>query len=867
MTEEQTQAMDAAHFPHGGDLIQLAKLSGFSPEQILDFSSNINPLGPPEWLRPVVSLALERVAHYPDPHSTRLVAAVAQRYGVSADEVLVGNGSTEILHLVPRAAKLRRAVIPVPCYLDYLSVASNAGMKVKTLFMREEEGFALDPRRLSWLLQGRDLVFLGVPNNPTGLLVDGSCIRDLAAAHPSCLFVVDEAFGDFVVGMDSLTKARPENVLVLLSLTKIFAIPGLRLGCAVGEPTLVEQVKRIQPPWSVNVLAQAVGEAALKDISYVERSRRCVTELRGELAESLGAIPGLSVYPGKANFLLVRVERSDLDARCIFRGLLERGIAVRVCENFPGLDARFFRVAVRGRKENQSLCRALRDLLGIAPTHRPRRRTSAVMFQGTSSNAGKSVLTTALCRILLQEGYRVAPFKAQNMSLNSFVTASGGEMGRAQVVQAQACRLEPDVRMNPVLLKPNSETGSQVIVLGRPVGNMQVEDYLIYKPNAFEAARQAYDSLAEENEVMVLEGAGSPAEINLKKHDFVNMPMARYANAKVLLVGDIDRGGVFASFVGTMEVLEQWERALIAGFVVNRFRGKEWLLASGLEYMFRHTGKPVLGIVPFFKELGLPEEDSVSFKERLPECQANSEERIEVALIDLPHISNFTDFDALRGEPDVSLKIVRSPADLGRPDAIILPGSKNVMGDMEHLRASGIHHKIMELVGRGRTELVGICGGFQMLGKRIRDPHGLESGSQDIEGLGYLPVTTVLAPEKTLKRVKATHLASGLEVRGYEIHHGQSLASGLEPVLRLEDGGWEGARWPKGRIWGTYMHGIFDADEFRRWFVDRLRSCRGLPPLGRVCFHYELEPALDRLAEAVRRCLKVEEIFRAMGLR
>ena len=488
------------------------------------------------------------------------------------------------------------------------------------------------------------------------------------------------------------------------------------------------------------------------------------------------------------------------------------------------------------------------------------------MFQGTSSNAGKSILAAALCRILLQDGYRVAPFKAQNMSLNSFVTREGGEMGRAQAVQAQACRIDPDVRMNPILLKPNDDTGAQVILMGKPAGNMNVNQYIQYKPVAFEEAKKAYDGLAKEFDVIVLEGAGSPAEVNLKDHDIVNMKMARYAEAPVLLVGDIDRGGVFASFVGTMEVLSEWERKQIAGFVINRFRGKEDLLGPAIEYTQHHTGLPCLGIVPYLHDLGLPEEDSVEFKSGALDGPFR-ENGIEIAVIDLPHISNFTDFDSLRIEPDVFLRIVRSTNDLNQPDAILLPGSKNVISDLEYLRQSGLDRKIFDLSDKGSTEVVGLCGGFQMLGQSVDDPYGIESAKRAIHGLGLMPISTVMAQQKTLVRTEGTHLPSRLKVRGYEIHHGQTEGTPLIPLVVREDGQIIGAEARKGNVWGTYLHGIFDADEFRRWFIDRLRVRRNLTAMGKVCAIYDLEPAYERLAEVVRRSLKMDEIYRVMGLR
>jgi adenosylcobyric acid synthase len=488
------------------------------------------------------------------------------------------------------------------------------------------------------------------------------------------------------------------------------------------------------------------------------------------------------------------------------------------------------------------------------------------MFQGTGSNAGKSILAAALCRILLKDGLRVAPFKAQNMSLNSFVTRGGGEMGRAQVVQAQACRIDPDCRMNPVLLKPNSDTGSQVIVLGKPIGNRDFWEYTRDRTPPFAAAQSAFDSLAAEYDAIVMEGAGSPGEVNLKKRDIVNMNMALYARAPVLIVGDIDRGGIYAAFIGTMEVLSEKERALVKGFVVNRFRGREEFLADAHKYVLRHTGRPVLGVVPWLKDLGLPEEDSVSFKNGLIDGRAPEGDHVEIAVIDLAHISNFTDFDPLRIEPDVRLRVVRNPAELGAPDAVILPGSKNVIGDLADLEKSGMVQKIAELARAGRTEIVGVCGGFQILGTEIADPFGIESApGRSLPGLGLLPVRTTLAREKTLKRVLARHAESGCEIYGYEIHHG-ATGGALPPLIRREDGEAIGFSADGGLLWGTYLHGLFDADGFRRWFIDRLRVRRGLLPLGRIAAVYDLEPAFERLADVVRKSLKMDEIYKIMGL-
>jgi cobyric acid synthase CobQ/L-threonine-O-3-phosphate decarboxylase len=856
---------------HGGHLRQLAMTAGVTPGELLDFSANINPLGPPEWLRARISGSISDLVHYPDPGGQELVNAACERYAVTADEILPGNGSTELFYLLPHALGIRHALIPVPSYVDYATAAKVADLKVHPLTLDADNAFALDFERLEAALKetydGPLMVFLGQPNNPTGTGFDAGRLRHLARRFPATTFVVDEAFGDFVENFDSLTVNRPVNVVVMLSLTKIFAIPGLRLGLAVASPSTVQKVKALQPPWSVNTLAQKVGETALRDTEYIQKSRTAIGSLRSNLRLQLDQIPYLTVYPGEANFLLIRCDHRAMDARTLATRLLKRKLAIRVCDNFEGLDGRFFRVAVRTEPENRQLVEALRQELFMAPLVATRRHTPALMFQGTSSNAGKSVLAAALCRIMLQDGYRVAPFKAQNMSLNSFVTRDGGEMGRAQVVQAQAARLDPDVRMNPILLKPSSDTGSQVILCGKPVGNMRVMDYFRYKAEAFERVKECYDSLAGEYDAIVLEGAGSPAEVNLKAHDIVNMKMALYANAPVLMVGDIDRGGVFASFVGSMEVLSERERAQVAGFVVNRFRGQADLLKDALDYTLKHTGRPVLGVVPYLKNLGLPEEDSVGFKEGLFDDTRSAEEAVDIAVLDLPHISNFTDVEPLRIEPDVRLRTVRRMQDLGRPDAIILPGSKNVIGDLTFLRAVGLDRTLEQLAAGSRCEIIGICGGYQILGRSISDPHGIESPGTDLVGLDLLPIDTVLEPDKTLTRTEARHRISGLKVHGYEIHHGQSRVDQIPPALIGTDGQAMGACRNDGLVWGSYLHGLFDADGFRRWFIDRLRQRKGLNPLGTAQACYDLEPAFERLAEEVRQSLDIPAIYRLMGLR
>ena len=491
------------------------------------------------------------------------------------------------------------------------------------------------------------------------------------------------------------------------------------------------------------------------------------------------------------------------------------------------------------------------------------------MLQGTSSDAGKSLLTAALCRIFTQDGLRVAPFKSQNMALNSCVTPDGLEMGRAQALQAAACRRPPDVRMNPVLLKPTSNMGSQVIVMGRPVGVMRVREYWDFKPRAFEEACAAYDSLASETDLMLLEGAGSPAEINLREYDIVNMTMAHYAQAPVLLVGDIDRGGVFASLVGTLVLLDDRDRARISGMIINKFRGDASLLPPALTAVSEVTGKPFLGIVPWVENLNLPDEDSVSFKAGLVHGGPREEKihfDLDVAVIDLPRISNFTDLDALSVEPDVRLRVVRRIENLGSPDLLILPGSKNTLADLQFLRSQDFDKGIQELVAARATYVLGICGGLQMLGQILHDPLCLEGGGS-APGLGLLDLETTLEAEKTLCRVRATCLPEGLELDGYEIHHGLTRATSNATVAWIEriDGNVLGWIHQEGGVAGSYAHGLFDNDRFRRAFLDSLRKRKGLGALGTLTA-YSLEPALDRLADAVREAVDCAALYRLTGL-
>ena len=480
-----------------------------------------------------------------------------------------------------------------------------------------------------------------------------------------------------------------------------------------------------------------------------------------------------------------------------------------------------------------------------------------IMIQGTMSNAGKSLLCAGLCRILRQDGYRVAPFKSQNMALNSFITKDGCEMGRAQVVQAEAAGIEPDVRMNPILLKPTTDVGSQVIVAGQVQGNMRAMEYYRSKPEYIPAILEAYNSLASEYDIIVIEGAGSPAEINLKQEDIVNMGLAKLVDAPVLLVGDIDRGGVFAQLYGTVALLEEDEQKRIKGTVVNKFRGDRSILEPGIRILEELCGVPVAGVIPY-THVDIDDEDS------LTERFARTTERklLDIAVIRLPRISNFTDFTPFERYANVSLRYVERVADLHSPDMILIPGTKSTIADLKWLRQSGLEAAILKAASAG-TLVFGICGGYQMLGRRVSDPDRVEAaGTTEIQGLGLLDMDTVFLGEKVQTQVAGTFdgvtgLLSGLngmDYTGYEIHMGCSQEK--KPPLQ-----------GRSNVYGSYIHGVFDAPGVSDGILKALCAKKGLDfsALGTFDLQEYKERQYNMLADAVRGGLDMELVYRVIN--
>ena len=509
-----------------------------------------------------------------------------------------------------------------------------------------------------------------------------------------------------------------------------------------------------------------------------------------------------------------------------------------------------------------------------------KRNHKNIMLLGTGSNVGKSIIAAGLCRIFYQDGYSVSPFKSQNMALNSYITKDGKEMGRAQVVQAEAANIEPEAFMNPILLKPTTDRKSQVIVNGKVYKNMDAREYFAYKHNLKKDIMTAYNHIRENFDICVLEGAGSPAEINLKEDDIVNTGMAEMADSPVLLVADIDRGGVFAAIYGTVMLLEENERKRIKGVIINKFRGDKSLLTSGIEMIEKLTDIPVLGVVPFVP-LGIEEEDSLG----IDKYNEKKEGKIRISVIKLKHISNFTDIDALSHYNDVSLKYVIKSSELGNEDIIIIPGSKNTVEDMKDLIEKNIGREIVRIAKKG-TPVFGICGGFQMMGQKIMDPEKIESDLKEISGLGLLDIETVMKSDKTTTQYKNTVKnvsgilagTEGMEIKGYEIHQGYSYPvnekneenNNSENILKNDTGCLFGEEKLKGavkdNVAGTYIHGIFDNSEFTSHFLNEVRKLKGLDRIDENFSYSDYKNReYDKLAEVLRENLDIKKIYEIMG--
>jgi len=810
---------------HGGDGRALARRLGLDPSDILDLSASLNPLAPD-----VGVLALRHLgelARYPD--SDVATGALASVLGVEPERVLLTNGGAEAIALV--AGQLGSGWVDEPAFSLYRRHLAQ-----------------VEPGAPRWVAN---------PSSPMGELAPA----DATAA------VFDEAFWPLATG--TWTRRDFERgALVVGSLTKTFACPGLRLGYVVGDEATIERLRSRQASWSVGSLATAVLPALLEQADLASWAKT-LAGLRSELVRVLGRA-GVSCRETEANWVLVDAEGPALRER-----LARRGVLIRDLSSF-GL-AGWARVAV---PDARGLERIERALLGSRT--RPKRPLgAALMVCGTSSDAGKSLVVAGLCRAWRRRGIDVAPFKAQNMSLNSTVTAEGGEIARAQAAQAFAAGVEASVWMNPVLLKPTGERASQLVVLGRPEGTYSVGELTAAKKGLWPVVTDALERLREEHELVVLEGAGSPAEVNLLEGDLVNLRLADAASLPAILVADIERGGAFASLVGTYAVLPELLATHLRGFVLNRFRGEGTLLSSGLERVRSETGMHPVGVLPLLEGPFVDAEDSLGLfgLERLARRFEAEGDLLDVAVVALPHIANFTDFEPLAASGRVALRLVDSGSALRQADLVVLPGSKATVEDLAWLRRTGLAEAIRSALDHGAT-LLGICAGAQMLGRWIDDP--VESGAGRVEGLGWLEVDTVFEPTKVTRLVDAGTTDGGLSVFGYEIHHGRVRGRGAPAWLVRTDGaegaapvGWAGGvhgaseRSPvrPGAVLATTLHGLFEADGFREAFLDAVAKARGrrLGP-ARLRWSELRDRQVERLADAMEAHLDMAWLSALAGL-
>ncbi len=839
---------------HGGQVRAAAARYGIPVEDWLDLSTGINPLA---YVPPVIpEYAWSRLPQEYDG----LEEAAATYYGTR--DLLAVAGSQAAIQALPRLRAHSNVCVQTPAYAEHAHAWRNAGHQVT---LASAEG--MDARSYD-----SDVMVLVNPGNPTGTVFTPEQLRawhGRLAARGGWL-VVDEAFIDTTPRSSIARMQMPPGLIVLRSLGKFFGLAGARVGFVLAHDRLLGGLRNALGPWTVPGPSRFAARAALLDHAWHATMRAKLAQASERLADVLQEA-GFPPTGGCALFQWVKTDRAEgLHRHLARQGILTRYFAAPQSVRFglPGAGPEWERLdaALKEFKKDVYFSDRAENIRDAETAHTAPVPQSTVanspaktlMVQGTTSDAGKSLLVTALCRWLARRHVRVAPFKPQNMALNSAVTVDGGEIGRAQAVQAAACRLAPHSDMNPVLLKPNSETGAQVIVHGRAIGNRDARSYHAYKSVARSAVLQSHARLAAQYEAIVAEGAGSPAEINLREHDIANMGFAEAVDCPVILIADIDRGGVFAHLAGTLALLSDTERARVAGFVINRFRGDLGLLRPGLEWLERETGKPVLGVVPYLQGLHLEAEDTLRHEHTLGKSPGA---RLRVIAPVLPRISNHNDFDALRSHPQVDFRLVAQGEALPGADLVILPGSKNVRADLDYLLAQGWESHLQRHLRYG-GKVIGICGGFQMLGNGLHDPHGIENTPGSCRGLGLLDMETTLHAKKQLRNASGRLTLDDAPVRGYEIHAGISKGAALaRPAAYLEHGP-DGAISPDDNIFGTYLHGLFDEPTA----CAALLAWAGLRNAGACDLAALREATLERLADMVDQHLDTARLDSLLGL-
>ncbi len=828
---------------HGGERRRMAQRFGDDPEAWLDLSTGINPWAWPD-PAPLPGPPPEAWQRLPETEDG-LEAAARAYYGT--EHLLAVPGSQAAIAVLPFLRGPSRVTILSPTYGEHAAAWQRAGHAVQRVSAAAiQAGPSVSSRR--W-----DVLIVTNPNNPTGERFDPDCLARWHAdlATRGGWLIVDEAFADLTPTDSTADRTSQSGWIVLRSFGKFFGLAGARVGFVLAEPGLRQRLAEQIGPWPVAGPSRWLARQALADTAWQAQMRARLSAARERLNGVLTR-HGLEPAGGTDLFRWVNHESPMACAEA----LAGHRILVRTFQYPLGL--RFgFPGAARDWERLDAALEAARDDPASRPAAPARARASApptptLMIQGTQSDAGKSTLVAGLGRALRRRGVDVAPFKPQNMALNSAVTPTGGEIGRAQAVQARACGLDATPDMNPVLIKPNTETGAQVIVDGRAIGNREARDFSAYRQEVRGAVFAAYERLAAGHECILVEGAGSPAEVNLRAHDIANMGFAEAVDCPVVLVGDIDRGGVFAQLVGTVSVLAPSEQARIRGLVINRFRGEQALLQPGLDWLEDRLARPVLGVLPYLTDLHLEAEDAVD-----PRQVSKGSLRVRVPVT--PRLSNHTDFDPLRLHPQVDLRYVRAGEALEPADLIILGGSKSVIADLAWLRAQGFDEAIHRHLAEG-GRVLGICGGWQMLGDTLEDPDGLEGPAGTAEGLGLLEVTTRLAPEKILGQVEGRLTVAGEPVAvGYEIHAGATQGRACQrPLIQRGDGLHDGARSPDDRVMGTYLHGLFEGPEA----IAALLHWAGLsqPDTG-FDYRQERDRALDRLADAIDAHLDVDRLL------
>lgn len=844
--------------PHGGNPRQVEERLGLPQFSILDFSSNISPFGMPEPIRLASIHSLVDAELYPDSDSGALVERLATALSLPPAWIVPGNGAADLIHRVMSALYFsqpegrRTIILPEPTFSEYHTAAVVAGLSVLPYALKREKQFAIQEDLLDLIDDQVCAVMVCQPNNPTGGLCDPELLDELVnrCARANTYLLVDECFLDLLSKplfqryslQDRLRECR--QLIILRSFTKTWGMPGIRLGYALlSDPDLTTELKKRMPPWSVSSQAQRAGIAALESGDHLERIRGWLTPEREWLAKELRS-RGMLDVDGSVNYLFFNCPNEHYLREKML--LTFTPVLIRGCANFRGLTNEDYRVAVRFRHENLALLRALDEALAICPVNFDpvgrnlssaaelqavrstapdspsgewRNKGKALMVVGTTSNAGKSFVVAALCRLFRRLGYKTAPFKAQNMASNSAITDTGAEIGRAQAMQAEAAGIQPTADMNPILLKPSSDTGSQVIVNGQFWRDMTAQEYYQNKKDLWSIVLSAFKRLQADHDLIIVEGAGSPAEINLRDNDFVNLGLAERLGIPCLLVGDIDRGGVFASLYGTTQLVSAQERSLIQGLVINKFRGDKRLLDSGLRQIEGLTGIPVAGVLPM-ADITLDDEDSLS-DQLQSKGGAATGDMVDIAVIRFPRIMNFTDFSPFTYHENINLRYVGRVAELGKPNIIILPGTRNVLSDLGWMRENGLEDAVVELHKKG-VKVIGIAGGCRMLARTLSDPTGARlKRDESLHGMNLLACDMELQPLNVGKPVTAklcdakefTDIDADICFSGYPTRMGmiKKETDQLRPLFQLSNGESDGLYDREKGCFATGLHGCFDA--------------------------------------------------------